>query len=623
MIKTYLDVPFNEKDDAKALGACWDVQARKWYIPEGFELVSFSKWLPRELLVEQPQSPAVSSEQASSSSVTSIQGVPLSQLLSNVQRIVATTFQQGVWTLVEVMQAQAKNGHVYLELSERNAAGNTLATARGIIWANNANRILPDFQRTTGVTVASGIKLLVRARPTMHTKFGFSLEIDAINSDYTLGDLEAKKREIRIRLQQEGVFNTNRQLSAAWDFNHVLVIAPENAAGLGDFQAEAARLQHLGLCSFYYEHSLFQGEHASSQICAALEQGLNLSHEYGVKLDAVVLIRGGGAVNDLAWLNDYELARTICLMDIPVFTGIGHERDSTVLDEVAHTSFDTPSKVIGGIEQLIFQRAQETRDYFKQIEMFTTSIIDKQRRTIEAGMAQVQNGSLRAVHTARELSRNKVDAIRSQSQRQLNIARNQIPTLMTHVSTASVNLIKETRSQADSRLEMIVERSQRNLLLSREVIQQRFLTIRHETDRQLFYARNETASSMEQVHLGGEALLRGARKSVMNEFDGVLQRSEQAIHRSQHDLQQQMQIVRYEAQRSLKNAKTSADAMLREITGQGPKKTLARGFAVVRNAQGVPVTSPAATNVGEMLEIEFKDGFLEAEVSCIKGEKQL
>jgi len=59
MIKTYLDVPFNEKDDAKALGACWDVQARKWYIPEGFELVSFGKWLPRELLVEQPQSPAV------------------------------------------------------------------------------------------------------------------------------------------------------------------------------------------------------------------------------------------------------------------------------------------------------------------------------------------------------------------------------------------------------------------------------------------------------------------------------------------------------------------------------------------------------------------------------------
>jgi|SRR5690554_6554831 len=623
MIKTYLDVPFSEKDDAKALGACWDAQAKKWYIPEGFALVPFGKWLPRDLLAEQSQSPAVSIEQTTNSSVVGIQGIPLSQLLSNVQRIVATAFQQGVWTLVEVVRAQTKNGHVYLELSERSAAGNTLATARGFIWANNADRILPDFQRATGVTVASGIKLLVRARPTMHTRYGFSLEIDAIDSDYTLGDLEAKKREIRIRLQQEGIFNTNRQLPAAWDFNHVLVIAPENAAGLGDFQAEAARLQHFGLCRFYYEHSLFQGEQASSQICTAIEKGLFLSHEHGIKLDAIVLIRGGGAVNDLAWLNDYELARTICLMNIPVFTGIGHERDSTVLDEVAHTSFDTPSKVVGGIEQLIFQRAHEARDCFKRIEMFSTSTINKQRQTIEAKMAQVQHRSLQAVYTARDLARTWVDAIRSQSQRQLNVARNQIPTLMTQVSTASVNLIKETRSNADSRLEMVVERSQRDLLLSREMIQQRFLTIRHEASRQLTHARNKTDSSKEQVHLSSEALLRGARKSVMDEFDDILQRSMQETHRSQIDLQQQIQTVKHEAQRSLKSAKTSTDAMLREITGQGPKKTLARGFTVVRNAQGSTVTSPTAVNVGEMLEIEFNDGFLEAEVSCIKGEKQL
>ncbi len=621
MINTYLDVPYKEKDDAKVLGARWDVQARKWYIPAGTDLAPFHRWLPSELQAAQIQSPVNSGEQAAIYSMATIKGIPLSQLLNNVQRVVASAFQQGVWTLVEVMQVQAKNGHVYLELSERNAAGDALATARAVIWANNAERILPDFQRATGVTVAPGIKLLVRARPTMHTKYGFSLEIDAIDPDYTLGDLEAKKREIRTRLQQEGVFNTNRKLTAPWDFNHVLVVAPENAAGLGDFQTEATRLQRFGLCRFIYEHSLFQGEQASAQICAALEQGLNQCREFGIRLDAIVLIRGGGAVNDLAWLNNYELARTICLMGIPVFTGIGHERDSTVLDEVAHTSFDTPSKVIGGIEQLIFQRAQEARDYFKRIEIFTTSIIDKQRRVIEVSMAQVQNGSLRAVHAARDLSRSRVDAIRSQSQGQLNIARNQIPRLMAQVSTVSVNLLKEARSNASSRLEMIVERSQRDLLRSREVTQQRFLTIRHEAVRQLFHARNETAGSMEQVRLDGEALLRDARKSVASEFDGILQHSRQSNCRSQHNLQQQMQVIRHEAQRSLKSARTSADAMLREITGQGTHKTLARGFAMVRNAHGVPVTSPAAVSVGEMLEIEFKDGFLETEVSRIKGEQ--
>ena len=621
-MNTYLDVPFKDKDAAKALGARWDVQARKWYIPEGSELAPFHRWLSRELQTAQPQSAVVSSEQAASYSVASIQGIPLSQLLSHVQRVVAAAFQQGVWTLVEVMQVQAKNGHVYLELSERNAAGHALATARAVIWANIADRILPDFQRATGVTLAQGIKLLVRARPSMHSRFGFSLEIDAIDPDYTLGDLEAKKREIRTGLQQEGIFNTNRQLPAVCDFNHVLVIAPENAAGLGDFQAEAKRLQHFGLCRFYYEHSLFQGEQASIQICAALERGLNQCRELAIKLDAVVLIRGGGAVNDLAWLNSYELARTICLMGIPVFTGIGHERDSTVLDEVAHTSFDTPSKVISGIEQLIFQRAQEARDDFKRIETLAASMIDKQRRAIEAGMAQVQNGSLRAVHAAREMSRSRVDVIRNQSLGQLNIARNQIPRLMAQVSSASLSVLKEARSHSRSRLDMIVERSHRDVLRSREVAQQRFLMIRHEAGRQLIYARNETVGSMQQVRLDGEAVLRNARKSVASEFDGILQRTRQSSYRSQHDLQQQMQMMRYEAQRSLKSAKTSADAMLREITGQGPHKTLARGFAMVRNAQGVPVTSPAVVKVGEILEIEFKDGFLETEVSRIKGEQQ-
>jgi exodeoxyribonuclease VII large subunit len=123
-----------------------------------------------------------------------------------------------------------------------------------------------------------------------------------------LGDLEAKKREIITRLTQEGILESNKQLPAPWDFTSVLVIAPEQAAGLGDFQAESQKLQAVDLCHFTFEHSAFQGETAPGQIIAALHRGL----ASGQTFDAVAIIRGGGAVNDLAWLNDYELARTIC-----------------------------------------------------------------------------------------------------------------------------------------------------------------------------------------------------------------------------------------------------------------------------------------------------------------------
>ena len=196
------------------------------------------------------------------------------------------------------------------------------------------------------------------ARPVFKAQHGFTLEIDVIDSEYTLSDLEARKREIRARLQAEGVFGANKQLETPWDFNTVLLVAPEGGAGLGDFQAEANRLEASGLGRFTYALSRFQGEGAAREICDCLQAALAAWSGRDLP-DAVVIIRGGGAVNDLAWLNDYDLARLICDCPVPVLTGIDHERDSTLLDEVANMKFDTPSKVVVGIEQLIVRRAAE------------------------------------------------------------------------------------------------------------------------------------------------------------------------------------------------------------------------------------------------------------------------
>ncbi|MFW9596306.1 MAG: exodeoxyribonuclease VII large subunit, partial [Macromonas sp.] len=155
---------------------------------------------------------------------------------------------------------------MYLELSERDANGVITAKANATLWANRAERLLPEFERATGAQLGPGIKLLVRVRPVFKSQYSFSLDIDAIEPDYTLGDLEARKRDIRNRLQREGLWQRNRQLPAPWDFHHVLVIAPEGGAGLQDFQAEAQRLQAHGVCQFTYVFSRFQGEGAAAQI---------------------------------------------------------------------------------------------------------------------------------------------------------------------------------------------------------------------------------------------------------------------------------------------------------------------------------------------------------------------
>ncbi len=356
MANTYLTVPFKDKDAAKALGARWDGVQRQWFVPEGRELEPFSSWLPDRGVRSTVQVSLELSPPLDRGLVvgTPRKGISLSSLLAGVSQAVAKAYRSGVWTLVEVVELRVNSGHVFLGVSERDAQGTILAKTSAVIWQSTANAILPEFERATGAQLAAGIKLLVRARPVFKPQHGFSIEIDAIDSEYTLGDLEAKKREIRERLQVEGVFSANKQLPRPWDFNSVLVVAPAGGAGLGDFQAEANRLEKFGICQFTYVFSRFQGESAAKEIGDALQVTLQNFETNGTNHpDAIVIIRGGGAVNDMAWLNDYDLARLICDTPIPVLTGIGHERDSTVLDEVANLKFDTPSKVIAGIEQVI------------------------------------------------------------------------------------------------------------------------------------------------------------------------------------------------------------------------------------------------------------------------------
>jgi exodeoxyribonuclease VII large subunit len=394
--RTYLNCTYEERAEVKALGARWDAGMRKWYVTDELDLAPFAAWLPAgadtsTLRLQAPQ------ESESRDVDVPNKGVPLSRLLSGVASLVSKAFSEGVWTTGEVLKvSSARGGHVYLELSERSpSTGEVLAQARAVIWSRFAEALLPEFRRVTGADLEAGIKVLLRAKPVFKSQFGFSLEVDAIDPNYTLGDLEARRREIRERLKKERLFDRNRKLKAPWDYRSVLVVAPERAAGLGDFAKEAQRLQAHGACEFSYVHSRFQGEGAAAEITRAMRAGLD-SWSGAEWPDAVVIIRGGGSVSDLAWLNDYALARCICECPVPVLTGIGHERDDTSLDEVAHRKFDTPSKVILSIEEVMRTRVREAR-------AFNDRILNLTRRAAAAAAADVLHLRRDIEHTAKSV----------------------------------------------------------------------------------------------------------------------------------------------------------------------------------------------------------------------------
>ena len=576
MANTYLTVPFKDKDVAKSLGARWDSAQRQWFVPEGRDLVAFTTWLPTG------DSFRLDSTESSSMLVTPVRGadsllavpkkgVSLSNLLAGVSQAVALAYKTGVWVLVEVVELRTNGGHVFMGVSEQDSGGSVLAKTSAVIWQSTANIILPEFERATGAQLASGIKLLVRARPVFKPQHGFTLEIDAIDPEYTLGDLEARKREIRERLQAEGVFAANKRLPAPWYFNAVLVVAPAGGAGLGDFQAEANRLEKFGVCRFTYAFSRFQGEGAAREICDALQKAISTWGRDGEgQPDAVVIIRGGGAVNDLAWLNDYDLARFICDLPVPVLTCIGHERDSTVLDEVSNAKFDTPSKVIAGIEQSIAVRTTEAKAYFEQVTSRSSRTVQSAKaRTIELD-ATVRSEAIRHLANGKQIAQALINGIK-------------------------VNAIQEVR--AASGLEM-------------ETLQ----WVKTEARHQIAEAKQNVPMYWEQVPLGVKHALRSATMKVDSMHAGVLERTRRDVVSSRADADDSILMVGASAKRMVRESASRSEALMREIAGQGPEKTLSRGFALVRDETGKPMTRAAQTVSGSAIEIQFTDGKVAATI---------
>lgn len=574
MANTYLSVPFAQKDQAKALGARWDAAQRQWYVPSGLELTPFQAWLPAGQAVASPATQSANDLLVSGNRTPSLDtptGVSLSQLLSGVERVVAQAYQQGVWTRVEVVNVNlnGRNGHVYLELSERDETGSVIAQARGTIWAQTAERIVPVFERETGAQLAPGIKLLVLAKPVFKAQYGLSIDITEIDASYTVGDLEANKRKIRERLKAENLFDQNKRLPPPWDFNRVLVVAPPQAAGLGDFAAEADRLHALRVCEFLYVHSRFQGAGAAAEILSAVQEWLQV--EDIAHLDALIIIRGGGAVNDLAWLNDYELARFVCTCPVPVLTGIGHERDSTLLDEVAHRSFDTPSKVVGGIERQIALRAREAKGAYEDVQIHAR----------------------RAIEQAGVLAERLDSEIRLTAGATLGAAKAGVESAMNQIRIASHLQVQKGRHDSQRMLGEVKDGAKQHLVQASMRVPAAMSSIEELSRAELRQVKGELRTLVSTAVLGKAATqVRSARLDVHSTKEVFLERAGQTV----------------------RLARTNTDALVREVTGQGPKKTLARGFAVVKQKNGKTVTSASAARQAGLMELTFKDGAVHATV---------
>lgn len=284
------------------------------------------------------------------------------------------------WVFAEIAEAKENfSGHCYLELIEKHPdETNVRARVRAVIWNNRYRLVKSSFESITGERLREGLKILFRAKIEYHEVYGLSLIITDIDPAFTVGEMALRRRQILLKLEEDGVISMNRELELSPAPKRIAVISSKNAAGYNDF------IKHLNsnIYGYVFHTALFdavmQGQETEESIISAL----NRISEYAGLFDAVAIIRGGGSQSDLSWFDNYNIAYHITQFPLPVLTGIGHEKDLTVTDIVAFHALKTPTAVADYLIERMVSAESILEELGNEISSLASEIIDDKKELI-------------------------------------------------------------------------------------------------------------------------------------------------------------------------------------------------------------------------------------------------
>ncbi len=320
-------------------------------------------------------------------------------LLGLQQRIQATISNSGfrsVWITAELSDVRSAGPHCYMELIEKDEKGATIAKARATIWANNWIRIRPKFRNATGQEFASGLKVMVQVNAEYHPLYGMNLNITEVNPSYTLGERDRRRREILERLKADGVYDNNRELEFPRPCLRIAIISAEGAAGYGDFMNQL----HSNGRNLRFQTGLFPAIMQGNQVPASVIGQLNSIAADEDNWDCVCIIRGGGASTDLDGFDDYELASNVAQFPLPVVIGIGHERDTTVLDYICAQRVKTPTAAAEFLIGMALEELEILRRYGASILRYATESLGGSQQQLAYLSGRLPNLALQAVERA-------------------------------------------------------------------------------------------------------------------------------------------------------------------------------------------------------------------------------
>ena len=364
--------------------------------------------------------------------------------LSDLQKLIKKSLEEKLpgyyWVSAEISELKINYaGHCYLELIEKDRHEDIKSRLRAIIWSQKARLLLPYFENITGQPMSEGIKVLLRVNIEYHEIYGLSLIIHNIDPAYTVGEMALKRKQIIDRLESEGVINLNKELTFPLLPSRIAVISSEQAAGFQDFTDELNQNEY----GYKYFTKLFSAVMQGKETEASVSSAINNIFEATAYFDLIVIVRGGGSQADLSWFDNYNIAYLITQLPLPVLTGIGHEKDLSVTDMVAHRSFKTPTAVA----DFIINQSLRTEEHLTQLR---ESIIDYSREMVRRKRVIINRISVNMAPRVRSSLNNKRILLNrtglrlsGNTQSYLSYNRSRLNTIKTDLSKRSLKHIND------------------------------------------------------------------------------------------------------------------------------------------------------------------------------------
>lgn len=313
--------------------------------------------------------------------------IDLFEFQSRLKKGVESLFPKRLWLKAEVSAVKARSGgHCYLELSQSDSSG-LIAKTSAIIWASRYRFIAPYFETVTGSPIAEGMTLLVEVQVNFSELYGFSLIINDIDPEYSLGLKELERQRAIERLTKEGLMDLQKELCLPTLPYHLAVISAEDAAGYRDFMSHIDENPYGFKFSPQLYPALMQGAECPSSIISALGAVLDSGKVY----DAVLIIRGGGSKLDLACFDDYYLAAEVARYPFPVLTAIGHDQDYHVCDMVAHEYVKTPTALADFLLSMYEDEDARISSYVTRVRMAFAGRLSVMEASVERLQSRVKN----------------------------------------------------------------------------------------------------------------------------------------------------------------------------------------------------------------------------------------